>query len=131
VLMQVPEVPVDLEGRLDPSRSWTIELNYDGDIETVEVPEGTSVLEAAETVWEDPPCDCRNGVCTSCAGRIVGGKLGEAYVINRDSLEEVTKDKGYVLTCQTYVCGPGLKVELNKNEEVYGMQYGRFEYGQS
>lgn len=28
------------------------------------------------------------------------------------------------MTCQTYPCGPGLKVLLNQYERVYEMQYG-------
>lgn len=34
---------------------------------------------------------------------------------------------GYVCTCQTYVNGPGLVVELGKFDEVYESQYGQYE----
>ena len=29
------------------------------------------------------------------------------------------REAGFTLTCQTYVSGPGLKVALNKYDEVY------------
>lgn len=37
--------------------------------------------------------------------------------------------KGYTLTCQTYPCGPGMKVLLNQYDTVYEMQYGQYEAG--
>ena len=35
--------------------------------------------------------------------------------------------QGFTLTCQTYPCGPGLKILLNQYDTVYEMQYGQFE----
>lgn len=35
--------------------------------------------------------------------------------------------QGFTLTCQTYPCGPGLKVLLNQYDTVYEMQYGQYE----
>jgi 2Fe-2S iron-sulfur cluster binding domain len=43
-----------------------VELVLDGVTKKVTIPEGTSVLEAAEIAFDDPPFSCRNGVCTSC-----------------------------------------------------------------
>jgi hypothetical protein len=36
-------------------------------------------------------------------------------------------DLGYVCTCQCYVKGPGVTVELSLYDQVYELQYGRFE----
>lgn len=35
--------------------------------------------------------------------------------------------QGFTLTCQTYPCGPGLKVLLNQYDKVYERQYGQYE----
>jgi ferredoxin len=37
-----------------------------GETKTLTVEEGTSILEAAEIAFDDPPFSCRNGVCTTC-----------------------------------------------------------------
>lgn len=34
---------------------------------------------------------------------------------------------GYVCTCQCYAKGPGVVVKLGMYDEVYELQYGRFE----
>ncbi|KAG5189902.1 2Fe-2S ferredoxin-type domain-containing protein [Tribonema minus] len=118
-------VPLELEGKLDPSKSWEVELVLDGETKKVTVPEGTSVLEAAEMVFDDPPFSCRNGVCTTCAGFIEEGRdshLMAVHGLGRDILAT-----GFTLTCQTYPTGPGLKVALNKYDEVYWEQYGKHE----
>ena len=35
--------------------------------------------------------------------------------------------QGFTLTCQTFPCGPGLKILLNQYDTVYEMQYGQYE----
>jgi 2Fe-2S iron-sulfur cluster binding domain len=46
--------------------SLQIELSMNGETKTLTVEEGTSILEAAEIAFDDPPFSCRNGVCTTC-----------------------------------------------------------------
>ena len=36
-------------------------------------------------------------------------------------------DANFVVTCQCYVCGPGVTVKLDAADEVYESQYGQFE----
>ncbi|CAM9176094.1 unnamed protein product [Ascophyllum nodosum] len=120
-------IPLELEGQLDDSREWEVELELDGVTKKVTVPEGTSVLYAAKRVFDDPPCSCQNGICTTCAGLIREGTKGESYKLAVDALGDDQRAKGYTLTCQTYPCGPGLKVLLNQYDTVYEMQYGQYE----
>jgi hypothetical protein len=42
-------------------------------------------------------------------------------------LGEPQIDAGFVCACQTYITGPGVTVLLGQNDEVYEMQYGKFE----
>ncbi|CAM9857805.1 unnamed protein product, partial [Hapterophycus canaliculatus] len=78
-------------------------------------------------VFDDPPCSCQQGICTTCAGFIREGTRDENYKVAVDALGEEQREKGYTLTCQTFPCGPGLKVLLNQYDTVYEMQYGQYE----
>ena len=42
------EVPLELTGRLDPSRKWDVTLEFNGVEKVVSVSEGDSILEVAE-----------------------------------------------------------------------------------
>eukprot|EP00639_Heterosigma_akashiwo_P000626 CAMPEP_0194585408 /NCGR_PEP_ID=MMETSP0292-20121207/17743_1 /TAXON_ID=39354 /ORGANISM="Heterosigma akashiwo, Strain CCMP2393" /LENGTH=138 /DNA_ID=CAMNT_0039440867 /DNA_START=138 /DNA_END=554 /DNA_ORIENTATION=- len=122
-------VPLELEGKLDPSKTWEIELTLDGVTKMVTVSEADCVLEAAEKVFDDPPFSCRNGVCTTCSCRIVEGKEGENYKLAVHGLGETALSQGFTMSCQTHVTGPGVKIELNQYDTVYEMQYGQYEKG--
>jgi hypothetical protein len=64
------EVPYELLGQLDPSKKWEVTLRYHGEEKKVTIREDTSVLEKAERVWPDVQSSCRNGVCTTCSGKV-------------------------------------------------------------
>lgn len=61
-------------------------MDFDGDVRTLTVKEGTSVLNAAKSVYDNPPHSCQNGICTTCAGLIREGKEGENYKVAVDAL---------------------------------------------
>ena len=63
-------VPLELEGELDPSKSWDVKLIFNGIEKIVKVPEDTSVLEIGEKVFKGVQSSCRNGVCTTCSGQV-------------------------------------------------------------
>ncbi|CAM9870534.1 unnamed protein product [Chrysoparadoxa australica] len=69
---------------------------------------------------------CRNGCCTTCAGKVLEGK------VKRESGLGLLKDmrkKGYTLMCCTYPRSD-LVIELQDEDEVYRMQWGdTFESG--
>lgn len=120
-------IPLELEGLLDETKEWEVELELDGVTKKVTVPEGTSVLYAAKSVFDDPPCSCQQGICTTCAGFIREGTRDENYKVAVDALGADQREKGFTLTCQTFPCGPGLKILLNQYDTVYEMQYGQYE----
>lgn len=121
------DIPLELEGKLDSAREWEIEMELDGEVQVLTVKEGTSVLNAAKSVYDSPPHSCQQGICTTCAGFIREGKEGESYRVAVDALSNEQKSEGFTLTCQTYPCGPGLKVLLNQYDKVYERQYGQYE----
>jgi len=64
------DVPVELTGRLDPSKSWPVKFIFKGDEKVIDVPEGTSFLDIGESFFQGVESSCRNGVCTTCAGQV-------------------------------------------------------------
>lgn len=75
--------------------TYTVELPREG--RTIEVPAGTSILEAAEHHGLSLPYQCRMGVCGVCCGK----RLADGEVDQREGmfLSEAEKAEGYVLTC--------------------------------
>ncbi|CAM9757992.1 unnamed protein product [Chrysoparadoxa australica] len=121
-------IPLELEGQLDSSKKWDVELTLDGETKTLSIPEGTSVLEAAEMAFDDPPFSCRNGVCTTCSGKVLAGE--ESIKMAVHGLGADLRAAGFTLTCQTFPAGEGVKVLLNQYDTVYYEQYGKYEAGE-
>jgi hypothetical protein len=46
------DVPLELTGKLDPSRKWDVTLEFQGETKVISIDEGTSVLEASEKIWD-------------------------------------------------------------------------------
>jgi hypothetical protein len=46
------DVPLELTGRLDPTRKWDVTLEFNGVTKVVSVSEGTSILDIAESTFE-------------------------------------------------------------------------------
>jgi ferredoxin len=68
--MSLFSVPMELQGQLDPKRSWPVRFILNGVEKVINVPEGTSFLMATEKVFKDVESSCRNGVCTTCAAKV-------------------------------------------------------------
>jgi ferredoxin len=128
--MALNKIPLELTGKLDPSKSWDVKFIFNGEEKIVSVPEDSSVLEIAEKNFDGVDSSCRNGVCTTCAGLVVEGK--DSFLMAVHGLGEPQLDVGFVCTCQTYVTGPGVVVKLGMYDQVYESQYGQFEksYGE-
>ena len=68
------------------------------------------------------PFSCRNGCCTSCAVRIMSGKLDQPEAMG---VSQALKDKGYALLCVAKAM-EDLEVETTFYDEVYELQFGQF-----
>lgn len=88
----------------------------------VEVPEDQYILQTAEKQDVNLPFLCRNGACTSCAVKIISGKLHQPEAMG---LSPKLKDRGYALLCVSYPRSD-LEVETQAEDEVYQMQFGRY-----
>ena len=65
---------------------------------------------------------CRNGCCTSCAVKIVSGKLDQTEAMG---LSQPLKDQGYALLCVAKAI-EDIEVETTYYDEVYELQFGQF-----
>mmetsp|Transcript_12171 Transcript_12171/g.25914 ORF Transcript_12171/g.25914 Transcript_12171/m.25914 type:complete len:246 (-) Transcript_12171:233-970(-) len=91
--------------------------DQDGDVES----EGTALA------LSNIPHECRRGNCLTCSSRMVQSN-SQNILANVDNglsptiASELTKS-GYVLTCCSYVTGPGVVLELDQNDEVWDLVY--------
>ena len=68
------------------------------------------------------PFSCRNGCCTSCAVKILSGKVDQREAMG---VSQSLKDKGYALLCVAKAI-EDLEVETTYYDEVYELQFGQF-----
>jgi len=92
---------------LDPGDPFTVELTATG--ATVEVPSGTSLLEALEGAGLDVPNMCRRGVCGECRVPVTAGKP-----LHRDLFlsDDEKAAAACVMACVSRADGPTLEVPL-------------------
>ncbi|UMB68350.1 PDR/VanB family oxidoreductase [Mycobacterium paraterrae] len=94
-------------GTLDAGEPFTVNLTKSG--RTVDVPRGTSLLEALEHAGVEVPNRCRQGVCGECRIPVTGG-----IPTHRDLfLDDDTKRRGdTMMCCVSRAAGPSLEVPL-------------------
>ncbi|MDJ0675784.1 MAG: 2Fe-2S iron-sulfur cluster-binding protein [Calothrix sp. MO_167.B42] len=71
-------------------------INDEGLNKTIEVEDDQYIFDAAEEEDIDLPVSCRSGSCSSCAGKIVSGKIDQS---DQAFLDQDQLDAGFVLTC--------------------------------
>ncbi len=89
---------------------------------TATIPDDKYILHSLEAQGIELPFSCRNGACTTCAGRIKSGKVFQPEAMGL-SLE--LQREGYALLCVSYPRSD-LEVETQDEDEVYELQFGRF-----
>ncbi|MBU6230584.1 MAG: 2Fe-2S iron-sulfur cluster binding domain-containing protein [Cyanobacteria bacterium REEB459] len=92
---------------------------------TLQVPEDSYILHAAEAQAVALPFACRNGACTTCAVRILAGQVAQPEAMG---LSLDLRQRGYALLCVSYARSD-LEVETQDEDEVYELQFGRY-FGQ-
>ncbi|MGK7924160.1 MAG: 2Fe-2S iron-sulfur cluster-binding protein [Spirulina sp.] len=97
---------------------YTVEINHDGSTHTISVAEDQKILDVALAAGIELPYSCTAGVCTTCAAKIVEGRVEQDVM----GLSPDLQAEGYALLCYAYPRSD-LKVESNKENEVYDRQF--------
>jgi ferredoxin len=103
------------------SKVYSVEILHQGTTHHIQVPEDRTVLEVASEAGLDLPSSCTAGVCTTCAAQLLSGSVEQADAMG---LSPELRSQGYALLCVSYPRSD-LKVETEKEETVYQLQFGQ------
>lgn len=105
------------------SQIYTVQINYQGETHTIQVPEDKIILRAASAAGLDLPSSCNAGVCTTCAAQLTEGAVEQSEGMG---ISPELQQQGYALLCVSYPRSD-LKIETEKEDEVYHLQFGQFQ----
>lgn len=73
--------------------------------------DGLNILDSALNIGIDAPYSCKGGVCSTCKGKVLEGKveMDRNYALEEDELEA-----GYVLTCQAHPVSEKLVISYDE-----------------
>ncbi|WP_196888550.1 ferredoxin--NADP reductase [Aureivirga sp. CE67] len=79
-----------------------------GDTVETTIPKGKTILRTLIDFGENPPYSCEGGVCSTCACKLVKGKVAMKKNLG---LSDEDVEKGYILSCQSLPLTDEVEVE--------------------
>jgi ring-1,2-phenylacetyl-CoA epoxidase subunit PaaE len=100
------------EGELSQAHEGNtkVTVTLDDDIETFEMSQKQSVLDAALEHGLDAPFSCQGGICSTCIARV---KKGKVEMRKNQILTDSEIEEGFVLTCQSHPTTPELEIDYD------------------
>jgi ferredoxin len=125
--------------------AYPVQIHHQGHTATIHVRENEPILQALERQASSTgkssinslglssiPHECRRGNCLTCASRLLPEDdfgLNNSNVqanVNNGLAPSISRDltrNGYILTCCSYITGPGISLEIEQNEQVWERVY--------
>lgn len=104
---------------------YTVQIQHQGETHSIQVSEDQIILRAAMSAGIDLPNSCNAGVCTTCAALLLEGSVEQTDGMG---ISPELQQQGYALLCIAYPRSD-LKIETEKEDEVYHLQFGQFQQG--